>query len=111
MSLNDSIIANFVEIYYSKVSCLNFPLKSEINLNFCILQIQTRLSIPRLLDSICTNLVKKDNLEDVCGDLHAIRIIGQTGGFPTSVKNLIQNSLQSVLIKYKDEFANEGELN
>ena len=52
--------------------------------------------------------MKKENLEDICGDLHAIRIIGQTGGFPNSVRNILQLSLQGVLNKYKDEFLNEG---
>lgn len=73
-------------------------------------QVTTRLSIARLLENICTYLVKKENLEDICGDLHAIRIIGQTGGFPTSVKNVLQQSLQGVLNKYKDEFLNEGNM-
>jgi ubiquitin carboxyl-terminal hydrolase 34 len=52
--------------------------------------------------------VKKENLEDICGDLHAIRIIGQTGGFPNSIKCVLQSSLQSILVRLKDEFNSEG---
>ena len=111
MSLNDPKIANFVEIYYSKVNVMIFLIILDINLfKHFLSQVTTRLSIARLLENICTYLVKKENLEDICGDLHAIRIIGQTGGFPTSVKNVLQQSLQGVLNKYKDEFLNEGNM-
>lgn len=53
-------------------------------------------------------MIKKENLEDICGDLHAIRIIGQTGGFPNSIKGLLQTSLQGILARLKDEFNSEG---
>ena len=53
--------------------------------------------------------MKKDNLEDICGDLHAIRIIGQTGGFPQTSKTTLQNSLHYVLAKNKD-LISDGEL-
>ena len=52
-------------------------------------------------------MVQKNKWEDICGDLHAVRIIGQTGGFPKSSKDNLKRSLQNVLLKSK-EFANEG---
>ncbi|XP_035892637.1 ubiquitin carboxyl-terminal hydrolase puf isoform X2 [Anopheles stephensi] len=83
LSLNDPIIANFIEIYYPKI--------------------KSRLVVPRLLESICQLLPDKNNLEDICGDLQAIRIIGQRTGIPSSVKSALQNSLHAVLTKFKDE--------
>lgn len=65
------------------------------------------MSITKLLDNICSSLVKKD-WEELCGDLHAIRIIGQTGGFPQASKNNLKQNLQYVLQKCKDVTANEG---
>lgn len=53
------------------------------------------------------SMVHKENWEEICGDLHAVRIIGQTGGFPTVSKEHLKRSLQSVLQKSK-EFATEG---
>jgi hypothetical protein len=54
-------------------------------------------------------MVQKENWEEICGDLHAVRIIGQTGGFPKSTKESLKKSLQCVLQKSKD-FANEGNI-
>ncbi|XP_021693762.1 ubiquitin carboxyl-terminal hydrolase 34 [Aedes aegypti] len=89
LSLNDPVIANFIEIYYPKV--------------------KSRLVVPRLLESICQLLPDKGNLEDICGDLQAIRIIGQRTGIPGSVKTLLQNSLHAVLLKFKDEMYSDEE--
>lgn len=47
-------------------------------------------------------MVQKENWEEICGDLHAVRIIGQTGGFPKSTKENLKRSLQCVLQKSKD---------
>lgn len=54
-------------------------------------------------------MVQKENWEEICGDLHAVRIIGQTGGFPKSSKENLKRSLQCVLQKSKD-FATEGKI-
>ncbi|KFB41316.1 hypothetical protein ZHAS_00008912 [Anopheles sinensis] len=89
LSLNDPIIANFIEIYYPKI--------------------KSRLVVPRLLESICQLLPDKGNLEDICGDLQAIRIIGQRTGIPRSVKGALQNSLHAVLTKFKDEIYSDEE--
>lgn len=70
---------------------------------------RTQLSLVKLLDTICLSMMQKDNWEEVCGDLHAVRIIGQTGGFPKSTKENLKRSLQCVLQKSK-EFALEGEI-
>lgn len=111
ISLNDSMIANFIEIYYGKVSK---SIKSSTtccltsNHNFSS-QVRTQLSLTKLLDAICASMMQKDNWEEICGDLHAVRIIGQTGGFPKSSKENLKRSLQCVLQKSKD-FANEGAL-
>lgn len=69
---------------------------------------RTQLSLTKLLDAICSSMVQKENWEEICGDLHAVRIIGQTGGFPKSSKENLKRSLQCVLQKSKD-FATEGE--
>ncbi|XP_053672069.1 ubiquitin carboxyl-terminal hydrolase puf [Anopheles nili] len=90
LSLNDPIIANFIEIYYPKI--------------------KSRLIVPRLLESICQLLPDKGNLEDICGDLQAIRIIGQRTGIPASVKGALQNSLHAVLTKFKDEIYSDEEI-
>jgi hypothetical protein len=69
--------------------------------------VRTQLSVPKLLDTICTSMIQKDNWEDICGDLHAVRIIGQTGGFPKVTREKLKESLQVVLDKSK-ELAIEG---
>ncbi|XP_035782430.1 ubiquitin carboxyl-terminal hydrolase puf-like isoform X2 [Anopheles albimanus] len=89
LSLNDPIIANFIEIYYPKI--------------------KSRLVVPRLLESICQLLPDKGNLEDICGDLQAIRIIGQRTGIPRSMKEPLQRSLHAVLTKFKDEIYSDEE--
>lgn len=75
-----------------------------------IFQVRTQLSLTKLLDAICSSLIHKENWEEVCGDLHAVRIIGQTGGFPKTSKENLKRSLQCVLQKSKD-FEIEGKIN
>jgi hypothetical protein len=65
--------------------------------------------VPRLLETVCHMLVNKKNLEDICGDLHAIRIIAQANGIPLGVKVTLQNCLQKVLLRFKEELMSEGE--
>lgn len=52
--------------------------------------------------------ILKHDWEEICGDLHAIRIIGQTGGFPQASKNNLKKNLELVLQKCKDS-SNEGD--
>lgn len=66
------------------------------------------MSISKLLDNICMYMLKHD-WEEICGDLHAIRIIGQTGGFPQTSKNNLKKNLELVLLKCKE--SNEGNIN
>lgn len=65
------------------------------------------MSIPKLLDNICAHVLKHD-WDELCGDLHAIRIIGQTGGFPQASKNNLKKNLDFVLQKCKEN-GNDGE--
>lgn len=89
VSLNDQIIASFVEIYYPKII--------------------SRLSVPRLIEAICQIVSNKHNLLDICADLFTIRIIAQRNGVPPSVKMLLQKCLRSVLVKHKDEFSSSSD--
>lgn len=99
------MIANFIEVYYGKVRA---AIEEELQQSNDIpLQVRTQLSLTKLLDAICSSMVQKENWEEVCGDLHAVRIIGQTGGFPKQSKENLKRSLQCVLQKSK-EFASEG---
>lgn len=107
VSLNDSMIANFIEVYYGKVRSANCSIDGTSKTNKKCSQVRTQLSLTKLLDAICSSMVQKDNWEEVCGDLHAVRIIGQTGGFPKQSKENLKRSLQCVLQKSK-EFAAEG---
>lgn len=59
------------------------------------------MSIAKLLDNICAHMLKHD-WDELCGDLHAIRIIGQTGGFPQASKNNLKKNLEFVLQKCKE---------
>ena len=69
---------------------------------------KTNLAVSKLIESICNLLKDKANLEDICGDLQAIRIIGQRSGIKNSVKLTLQECLQSILLKFKDECLSEG---
>jgi len=104
ISLNDSMIANFIEVYYGKVRRDDDERVTVTNTQF---QVRTQLSLTKLLDAICASMVQKENWEEICGDLHAVRIIGQTGGFPKTSKENLKRSMQCVLQKIK-EFASEG---
>jgi hypothetical protein len=101
------MIANFIEVYYGKVRSANYSIDETSTTNKKCSQVRTQLSLTKLLDAICSSMVQKDNWEEVCGDLHAVRIIGQTGGFPKQSKENLKRSLQCVLQKSK-EFAAEG---
>jgi hypothetical protein len=72
--------------------------------------VKTNLAVSKLIESICNNLLKeKSNLEEIYGDLQAIRIIGQRSGIRNSVKLILQDCLQSILLKFKNECLSEGE--
>ncbi|XP_055847912.1 ubiquitin carboxyl-terminal hydrolase puf isoform X2 [Episyrphus balteatus] len=78
-SLNDQYVRNFLEIYYPKI--------------------KTSLPISRLLYTISYSLHAKVDLDELCGDLFAIRVIAQTTGVPASVRKQLRASLKAVLSK------------
>lgn len=78
-SMNDLYVRNFLEIYYP--------------------QIKTSLPISRLLYTISYSLHSKVDLDELCGDLFAIRVIAQTTGVPSSVRKQLRASLKAVLLK------------
>lgn len=41
----------------------------------------------------------KEDLDDLCGDLFAIRVIAQCTGIPTSVRKQLKGSLKALLYK------------
>ncbi|CAD6995071.1 unnamed protein product [Ceratitis capitata] len=79
VSLSDHYIRNFLEIYYPKISA--------------------QLPIARLLYTISYSMHSKEDLDDLCGDLFAIRVIAQCTGIPTSVRKQLRGSLKALLYK------------
>ncbi|KAL5285273.1 USP34 family protein [Megaselia abdita] len=76
-SLNDSIIRNFMEFFYPKIA--------------------SRLAIPRIIEIIGCSLIYKEDLDELCGDLHAIRLIAQLSSIPPSVRKPLKDALNEVL--------------
>ncbi|GAB0088688.1 ubiquitin carboxyl-terminal hydrolase 34 [Sergentomyia squamirostris] len=84
ISLNDPIILSFLEIYYPKIT--------------------SRLTIPRLLDSMCGMIQSKENVMDLCGDILAIRVIAEANpDLPDVVKKQIRVALLVVKMRFKDD--------
>uniref|UniRef100_A0A1A9ZZN0 ubiquitinyl hydrolase 1 n=1 Tax=Glossina pallidipes TaxID=7398 RepID=A0A1A9ZZN0_GLOPL len=79
VSLSDQYIRAFLEIYYPKIS--------------------SHLPIARLLYTISYSMHSKEDLDDLCGDLFAIRVIAQSTGIPTSVRKQLRGSLKALLHK------------
>ncbi|XP_073817891.1 ubiquitinyl hydrolase 1 puf [Musca autumnalis] len=79
VSLSDQYIRGFLEIYYPKVS--------------------SQLPIARLLYSISYSMHSKEDLDDLCGDLFAIRVFAQCTGIPASVRKQLRGSLKALLYK------------
>lgn len=62
--------------------------------------------VDRLVDSICQTVCGKENYEELCGDLLALRVIAQNDiSIPEPVVKDIQMCMKSVLSRFKDEFA------
>uniref|UniRef100_A0A1B0CAV9 ubiquitinyl hydrolase 1 n=2 Tax=Lutzomyia longipalpis TaxID=7200 RepID=A0A1B0CAV9_LUTLO len=84
ISLNDPIILSFLEIYYPKIT--------------------SRLTIPRLLDSIATIILSKENVVDLCGDILAVRVIVEsTKDLPVWIQKQLRMALQEVKARFKDD--------
>lgn len=71
------------------------------------------LHVDRLIDSICQTICAKENYEELCGDLLAIRIITQNDiPIPTPILKDLLLCMKTVLTRFKEEFAAlEGECN
>ncbi|XP_059621857.1 ubiquitin carboxyl-terminal hydrolase puf [Phlebotomus argentipes] len=84
ISLNDPIILSFMEIYYPKIT--------------------SRLTIPRLLDSIGVIILSKDNVYDLCGDIMTIRVIVEsTSDLPQWIQKQLRSALLEVKLRFKDD--------
>lgn len=70
------------------------------------------MHIDRLIDSICQTISSKENYEELCGDLLAVRIITQSEiTIPASIMKQLKGCLKIILARFKDEFAAlEGKL-
>lgn len=63
------------------------------------------LHIERLVESICQSLPSKENYEEICGELLALRVIQNGFRLSPSVLHEIRHCLQSVFLQYKDRFS------
>lgn len=65
----------------------------------------------RLIDSICQTVCGKENYEELCGDLLAIRVIAQNDiPIPEPILKDLQLCMKTVMSRFKDEFtAMDGE--
>lgn len=73
-------------------------------------QITSRLAISRLIYSISYTLHSKEDLDELCGDLHAIRIIAQSTGVPISVRAQLKAALKASLTKCSNETSDKGKI-
>lgn len=63
------------------------------------------MHVDRLVDSICQTISVKENYEELCGDLMAIRILVQTeDGIPSSEMKQLKTALKIISTRFKDEF-------
>ncbi|XP_001998517.3 ubiquitin carboxyl-terminal hydrolase puf [Drosophila mojavensis] len=84
--LKDAFVREFLELYYHKVAA--------------------QLPVARMIYTINYGMHSKDDIDELCGDLFAIRVIAQATGVPTSVRKELRGSLRALLNKserYKKE--------
>lgn len=74
--LKDGFVREFLEIYYNKVAA--------------------QLPVARMIYTINYGMHSKDDIDELCGDLFAIRIIAQATGVPTSVRKELRGSLKAL---------------
>lgn len=69
------------------------------------------MHVDRLVDSICQTVCGKENYEELCGDLLAIRVIAQNDiPIPEPILKDLQLCMKTVMSRFKDEFtAMDGE--
>lgn len=61
--------------------------------------------IDRIVDTICQTITAKENFEELCGDLLAIRIITQNDvAIPASILAELKVALKFVYERFKDDF-------
>lgn len=77
--LKDAFVREFLELYYHKVAA--------------------QLPVARMIYTINYGMHSKDDIDELCGDLFAIRIIAQATGVPTSVRKELRGSLRALLNK------------
>ncbi|XP_060650890.1 LOW QUALITY PROTEIN: ubiquitin carboxyl-terminal hydrolase puf-like [Drosophila nasuta] len=77
--LKDAFVREFLEIYYHKVAA--------------------QLPVARMIYTINYGMHSKDDIDELCGDLFAIRVIAQATGVPTSVRKELRGSLRALLNK------------
>lgn len=78
--------------------------------SFHRLQISSRIQVGRLIDSICQNISTKENYDDLCGDILAVRIIAQNVGIQPAAKTQLHGCLKMIFTRFKDEFFQDGKL-
>ncbi|ALC45917.1 CG5794 [Drosophila busckii] len=86
--LKDAFVREFLEIYYHKVA--------------------SQLPVARMIYTINYGMHSKDDIDELCGDLFAIRIIAQATGVPPSVRKELRGSLRALLNK-SERFKKEAE--
>ncbi|XP_030376197.1 ubiquitin carboxyl-terminal hydrolase puf [Scaptodrosophila lebanonensis] len=86
--LKDAFVREFLETYYPKVA--------------------TQLPVARMIYTINYGMHSKDDIDELCGDLFAIRIIANATGVPASVRKELRGSLRALLNK-SERFKKEAE--
>jgi len=86
--LKDAFVREFLELYYHKVAA--------------------QLPVARMIYTINYGMHSKDDIDELCGDLFAIRIIAQATGVPTSVRKELRGSLRALLNK-SERFKKDAE--
>lgn len=86
--LKDTCVREFLELYYHKVA--------------------SQLPVARMIYTINYGMHSKDDIDELCGDLFAIRIIAQATGVPTSVRKELRGSLRALQNK-SERFRKESE--
>lgn len=62
------------------------------------------LHVERLVEAICQSMASKENYEEICGELLALRVIQSGFRLPPGILREIRRSLQTVYLQYKDRF-------
>ncbi|EDW39044.1 GL13871 [Drosophila persimilis] len=93
--LKDTCVREFLELYYHRVA--------------------TQLPVARMIYTINYGMHSKDDIDELCGDLFAIRIIAEATGVPATVRKELRGSLRALQNKSerfrieaeRDEFPNK----